>query len=76
MNYEVLFRDHGGKIFSRANMQAADDEAAIELADRILRTGIGSGHEIRRNGVTIHFEEYGSAVALKPTMRPLRQARA
>lgn len=56
MTYDVLFRDHGGHIFSRANLVADCHEVAIERARRIYRSGIGAGYEIWMEGQHVHTE--------------------
>ncbi|GAA0529450.1 hypothetical protein FHS83_002433 [Rhizomicrobium palustre] len=63
MIYEVVFKDHGGKIYSKSTLEAADDEAAIALARRIHRSGVGHGYDIVKDGTVIHSETFGS----KPT---------
>jgi hypothetical protein len=74
MKYDIEFLDHGGKVFSSAQLEAVDDSDAIDQADRVHRNGIGSGYKILRGGVVVHFEEYGP-VAPIPSRRA-RQRRA
>ncbi len=65
MNYKLCFQDFLGRVFSTAQLSAANDLQAIEIARRIYRTGIGRGYEIQCQGRLVHTEEstspnYGS----------------
>ncbi len=56
MTYDLLFRDHGGHIFSRASLVADSHEVAIERARRIYHSGFGAGYEIWTEGQHVHTE--------------------
>lgn len=56
MNYHLLFQDHGGNIYSHADLEAENHEAAIDAARRIYRTGIGAGYEIWTEDQHVHTE--------------------
>lgn len=56
MNYRLLFQDHGGNIYSRADLVAENHEDAIDTARRIYRTGIGAGYEIWTENQRVHTE--------------------
>ena len=56
MNYHLLFQDYGGNIYSHANLLAENDNAAIDTARRLYRSGIGAGYEIWGGGRHLHTE--------------------
>jgi hypothetical protein len=56
MNYHLLFQDDGGNVYSHANLVADSNDAAIDTARRIYRTGIGGGYEIWGGGRHLHTE--------------------
>lgn len=60
MIYEVVFKDHGGKVYSKSTLEAADDETVIALARRIHKSGVGSGYDIIKSGAVIHSETFGA----------------
>jgi 1,2-phenylacetyl-CoA epoxidase PaaB subunit len=66
--YEVHFKDHGGRVFSVGELQAASDRQAIARARRLFRTGVGAGYEIWRKGVCLHSELLGTAAKLHPKL--------
>lgn len=60
MNYKLCFQDFLGRVFSTAQLSAANDMQAIEIARRIYRSGIGRGYEIQCQGRLVHIEQASS----------------
>ena len=56
--YQAKFLTHSNVVFSTVQFCATHDEAAITHASVALRTSIGMGHEIWRDGRLIHREIY------------------
>ncbi len=57
VNYTLRFQDFRGKVFSTAQLVAANDDQAIEIARRIYKTGIGRGYEIQCEDRLVHVED-------------------
>ncbi len=54
--YTISFQDFGGRVFSKAQLEAASDKQAISIAHRIYKSGIGQGYEIHCHGRHVHSE--------------------
>ncbi len=56
MIYEVRFKRNGGNVYSTETIQADDDQSAIAMARRMLKSGIGNGYEIWQGDRLVHTE--------------------
>ena len=63
MLFFVTFRDHGGRTFSAATLDAPDDESAIEKARAIYDCGIGHSYEIHDRDRHVHTEVISTGAA-------------
>ena len=54
--FRLYFLDHGGHVFGIDEMRAKDDEAAIQIARAIFKSGIGAGYDIWNNDRHVHLE--------------------
>ena len=57
-HYIAKFVDHEDHVFGRHPFEAENDQAAIELANRLLKTRLGKGHEIWQDDRLVHREIY------------------
>ncbi len=57
MRYRIRFKRHGGEVYSTADLDASDDQNAIELARVRFPGGPGNGYEIWQGERHVHTEE-------------------
>jgi hypothetical protein len=56
--YRAHFLTHGNDIFDVDHFDAEHDEAAINHAVQVFRSGIGKGYEIWHDDRLVHVEIY------------------
>ena len=55
----LYFFDHGGNIFGTDELQADDDDEAVQVAKTIFKCGIGGGYDIWQGIRHVHLEMNG-----------------
>ncbi len=57
MRYRILFKRDGGEIYSKADLDAHDDQHAVALARVRFRGATGNGFEVWQGERQVHTED-------------------